>query len=414
MLKKIFVVTFLVSIFITGIVKAADPVVVEHWYDVPESQRDAYKEMIDRFNETHIDVQVDWMNIPSRQLEQKLVIASQVGDLPDTFVLNSNSAAQFMAMGVAAPLNEYIKDWEMKDNINDSLWEIARYGDDILALPWKMQIRYLYYRADWFKEKGIEPPETMKELTEAAIKMTEDNNGDGRIDRYGIGLRGNGGTHSLNTYIWAFGGDYLDENGNVIFNSEETLDAVKWFIDLHRKHKVSPPTAPTDGFQQLIGNFKSGKTAIQNHHIGTYAELEEAMGDKVSAIPIPAGYNGNRGTLGTVHMHVISAYSDKKEAAAEFIKFMSEEWAVDHQSRKIGSIPVLDSVASNPFYQNNRFYKASIESIPFVKAPPKAPEFYVLMNEVINVDIQKALMGEITAEEMVKEIHDSFEELLNK
>lgn len=414
-MKKLILVTFFLFSLILSSVVMADPVIIRHWYDVPQSQEEEYKAMIDRFNETHTDVQVNWENVPSRKLEQKVLIGSQAGDLPDTFVVSSNDLAQFTAMEILAPLNDYVGNWKAIDDVMDSLWQHSKVANNIYGIPWKMQIMYLYYRADWFKEKGIEPPATIAELTDAAIKLTEDTDGDGRVDRYGIGLRGGAGAAShYNSYLWTFGAKYLDQQGNVVFDSKEAVEGTQWLIDLFSKYKVTPRTAPADSFQQIIGSFKSGKTAMQLHHIGTYAEMVEVLGDKVSAIPMPKGPNGDQGTLGTVHMHVISKTSDKKEAAFKFISWMSEKWAHEYQAKNIGSVPILKSVSEEPFFQNNRFYRASIESIPFVKTPPKKHEYNVVKNEVIGSAFQQGLMGEKSSEEVVKEIADALKKELNK
>ena len=49
----------------------------------------------------------------------------------------------------------------------------------------------MYYRKDWFAEKGIAPPTTYQEFLDAAIKVT-----DPTKNRYGLSMRGGAGGSS--------------------------------------------------------------------------------------------------------------------------------------------------------------------------------------------------------------------------
>jgi multiple sugar transport system substrate-binding protein len=46
----------------------------------------------------------------------------------------------------------------------------------------------VWYRTDLFEEKGLEPPQTWEEMLEVAQELTEDLDGDGQIDRYGLAM----------------------------------------------------------------------------------------------------------------------------------------------------------------------------------------------------------------------------------
>ena len=78
--------------------------------------------------------------------------------------------------------------------------------------------------------------------------------------------------------------------------TEKALAANRWFLDLALKHKVVPPSAPTDAFRQIVDSFKAGRTAMAIHHIGSAAEIVEALGDKVSAVPVPRAPDGGAWT----------------------------------------------------------------------------------------------------------------------
>lgn len=175
---------------------------------------------------------------------------------------------------------------------------------------------------------------------------------------------------------------------------------------MHRDLHVVPPSVVGDGFAQIIGAFKSGRTAMLPHHIGTSVEIKTALGDNVGVMTMPEGPNGSRWSEASVVMHGISPNCSVKDAAFEFISWMSEDWAVEHQSRYLGSIPITRNVSTIPYFAQNQFYSVSNDAIPFSGAWPKYSSWgYIVGTESVTL-LQRALMGEITAEEMVANLAD--------
>ena len=60
------------------------------------------------------------------------------------------------------------------------------------------------------------------------------------------------------------------------------------FIDLYKNGYV-PESATNDGFNETVANFKSGKTAMFIHHIGSSKGMVDELGDDVDAFIIPKG-----------------------------------------------------------------------------------------------------------------------------
>ena len=382
-------------------------VTIHHWYWVPNADNENYSKLIAEFNATHPNIKVEWENVPQKDVRTKFITAYQVGEGPDTFGMSENWVAEFAAMNMLEPLDGYISKWPGKNDIFDKVWPSSKINNVQYGMPWKLLVTYMYYRKDWFKEEGLSVPQNMDEFVKVAKALTgkyKDESGQ-TLDRYGFGLRGGRGNAQC-YYIWvqSYGAKLYDDKGNVAFNTPLAVEATQKYLDLYQKEKVTPPSAVGDGFSEVVGAFKSGRTAMLHHHIGTYVEITQALGDKVGVMLFPAGPTGYRWSEGSVINHGISSISKNKEAAFTFISWMSEKWAVEFQSRYLGSVPITKSVADLPYFRDNPFYAMSNESVKYVGPWPKTINWASVIDSTTVKLLQQALMGQITAQQMVESI----------
>ena len=130
-------------------------------------------------------------------------------------------------------------------------------------------------------------PDTFDKFLAAAKAVTTD-------ERWGFGMRGGAGGHDFWATFVLGGGAKMQKGGLV---SPPALAANRWFIDLYSGQKVGPPSAPTDGFLQTMNNMKAGRTAMTIHHIGSADDLTAALGDSITAMPVPRHPQGDLGDL---------------------------------------------------------------------------------------------------------------------
>src|SRR5262249_38754548 len=128
-----------------------------------------------------------------------------------------------------------------------------------------------------------------------------------------------GGHDSWLPFVFGTGAK-LEKRG---FVSPAAMAQNRFFIDLHRVHKVTPASAPTDSFLQILNNMKAGRTAMTVHHIATANQIVEAFGDALTAVPVPRG-PGAKGcaTYGDGSNAVFTS-SKNPEAAWTWISWLS-------------------------------------------------------------------------------------------
>ncbi len=399
-----FMLMLLCLVMATGMVFAEEKT-VKFWYhfDNPEA---SLNPLIKKFEAENPGIRIEAERVAWDVYNQKLLTAVAGGFPPDVAQAKLWWQPQLVSMKALLPLDDYIAGWAGKDDIFDGVWKLTKFSDGHqYYMPLQMVILYLYYRTDMFEELGLDMPTTREEFLDVAKKLTRDTDGDGEIDVYGFGIRGARGGHDWwGTFVLSSGAQFFDENGESGLTTPEAIAANQWFIDLYREHKVSPPTTPSDGFKEIIANMKSGRTAMTIHHLGSSAQMEEALGDKISAAPVPRGSKGAWTSFGD-EQNAVFAATKVPDAAFKWASFLAEAENNALWQKSSGQASINKSNASAAA---NRFLKATTDSSDFAGVLPahvKTAEFVEALWPAL---MQQAFSGQITSEEMMQKIAEHF------
>jgi ABC-type glycerol-3-phosphate transport system substrate-binding protein len=181
----------------------------------------------------------------------------------------------------------------------------------------------LWARADLLAAAGLEAPKTYEELLAAAKAMTKDNDGDGNIDVYGIGLPvgSDGATDARFTnFLYQNCGDYFDRAGNLAFNKPQVLDAVQRYVELVQ---YAPPDVTGWSWFDGLDAFLSGKIAMHPYGGRLGVRLEAAnpeMRANTEVIMLPAGEKTKAVQAGNDYLSVFSGTLYPNEAK-QFLQF---------------------------------------------------------------------------------------------
>lgn len=257
---------------------------------------------------------------------------------------------------------------------------------------------YLYYRADLFAKAGLQPPATCEAFVDAAKKLTVAAAANGGTPQCGFGMRGGrGGQDNWGPFVLSQVAMKPAE-----LTTAKAVAANQFYVDLMRTHKVVPPSAPNDGFNEIINGFKSGQTAMIFHHIGSSKTMQETHGDKVSAVPVPA-CGGKRWTSFGDEAHAMFKGSLAKAAAWKWMAYMSEREGNVKFVGATGQMTVTKSGGGQVAFQP-RFAKATADSLPFAAILPAVPQTSDFVSNVWPTNMQRALNGEETSAQMMEAI----------
>ncbi|MDT0268828.1 extracellular solute-binding protein [Streptomyces sp. DSM 44915] len=130
------------------------------------------REIVDRFNETHDHIQVEFEQVPSGLGGgySKMYNAVRAGKAPDVVTVEYPQVPAFVTHNVIQPLTDHNVE-ELRDQFPEWAWNQVALGDDVYAVPKDMAPQVFLYRADVFEELGLEPPTTWEEFRETAEQV---------------------------------------------------------------------------------------------------------------------------------------------------------------------------------------------------------------------------------------------------
>ncbi|MFC3705846.1 ABC transporter substrate-binding protein [Devosia honganensis] len=369
---------------------------VHFWYhfDNPENPMD---ELIAKFEAENPGITVEAENIPWNSYFDNMYTAIAGGNAPDAAQIRLFAQPRLLEMNALEPLDGWIENWTGKADLLDNLLTMTGAPDGKqYLLPVQYVVLYLYYRADLFDAAGLEPPATCAAFIDAARALTADTNGDGQIDQYGFGFRGATGGHD----VW--GPFVLPGASFDNLATPETIAANQVMIDMF-KEGLFPPSSPNDGFQEIIGGFQQGLTAMTVHHIGSANAMVNALGDKVSATVVPECNDGRWTAFGDDNLAVLSSARDK-EAAWKWISFLSSSQNNALWNQASGQLPITKSDTESWDGHEQRFVQATVDSLPYATSLPSVPATSDFVGTAWPTAMQRALTGQISSEQMMQEL----------
>jgi multiple sugar transport system substrate-binding protein len=222
----------------------ASAATIEFW--TTETQSDRMKTiglLMDTFQALNPDIQVKLVPVDENDMPSQMAAASAAGSLP---ALIEGSSELMLAFGEEGILDvegatALVQKIGAKRFFQGALKMMAMPGGaQYYALPYHGWVQGIWYRADWFKKAGLDPPDTWENILKAAktFHKPEEN-------QYGIlvGTKPETYTEQCFTHFaLSNGAGEFDASGALIFNSKETLETLKYYAELAKYNPPGPQT----------------------------------------------------------------------------------------------------------------------------------------------------------------------------
>ena len=351
--------------------------------------------------------------------EDKVNAAITTNSLPDVITLDGPNTAAYAKSKVITLLDDYLKDNNMED-VLDSIKQQGTYDGKFYAFGYSESNVGIYYNKKMFKEAGIDEsslPTLKKPWTwdefKAVSKKLKDHFKEAAID-FRLNSNDEMLPYAYMPLIWSNGGSVVNEDGTKAegyFNSKESTQAVQFIQDLVKEGytTVSP----------VEKGFETGQYPMVLSGSWTIADLQTNYKDiDFGILPYPVSNKTKKlvSPSGSWQL-AVTTKSNKKDAAAEFVKFATNTESSEILSLGNSVLPIRKSTIENikdKVSEPMRFLMeqnaATAHARPVVVAYPQVSRsFQQAMQDISyyeeNPDVQKVL--DSRAKEMQTAIDDS-------
>ena len=338
------------------------------------------------FEEQHPDIKLKWVVLEENVLRQRLTtdIATQGGQF-DVLTIGMYEAALWGAKGWLEPMKDLPADYKL-DDVFPSVRDGLSVKGTLYALPFYAESSMTYYRTDLFKAAGLEMPDhpTWTQMGEFAAKLNKPDQG-----QYGICLRGKAGWGEnmalITTMANSWGGRWFDEKWQPEFTGEEWKGALTFYVDVMKKY--GPPGASSNGFNENLALFNSGKCAmwVDATVAGSFVtdKSQSKVADSVGFTYAPHEKTDKGSAWLYSWALAIPTSSKAKDAAKTFTQWATSEQYATLVADKdgIANVPpgTRASTYSDAYMKAAPFAKITLESLKSVdpKSPSAKPVPYV-------------------------------------
>jgi ABC-type glycerol-3-phosphate transport system substrate-binding protein len=226
------------------------------------------KQFFDEFDRKNADIDVEIVpGAGGTTPEEKLAVMVAAGVPPD--LVRTWNAKQLGSSGLLEDITSRFQ--SLPSSVRNDFWpnliQDLSYQGRLYALPLGTVVTMYYYNKQQFDEQGVASPSSAwsweGEGTSQLKKLSVDLNGDGVIDRWGLGLVS--GSEVYPFIYAAEGGPLFSEDGKrFLANTAATRDALQFLQDLAQVHRAMRTSGSWTDFAEqrvsslLWGSFMAG------------------------------------------------------------------------------------------------------------------------------------------------------------
>lgn len=364
-----------------------------------------FEKIEELWNEQHPDIEIEAEFLVDNGMSDKYMLALQNGTSADVVSCALDWTTTFGNAGLLAPLDEFIA----KDGVDVSMYvpgaiNASTTGGSLRALPFRSETYVLFYNKDLLAAAGYDKaPETWDEVKEIAAACTKDG-----VAGYGI-CGTNYGNYSFQyiTMLRCHGGTVLNaDNTASTLGTETALQVAQLYKDLAAYAPASMLENDNVANRTL---FASGKIAMYLSGIYDVPEIIKANPDlNFACAMVPTGNGAERSTILGGWSVGIAECSEEKEAAWEFVKFLtSPEIAKLYTNTFTGTFDAavaFDGVAEE-------IVKPNADALAYAKALPAVGPIVGIRQSIFD-ELSQTLSDSVTVEEAVKALDAHVNSLL--
>jgi multiple sugar transport system substrate-binding protein len=379
---------------------------ITFWNSYTSSDRPAVEELVRRFNESQDQYVVDMTIQPNDVLSDTLLPAYNAGEGPTIVTIDASLVPAYVEQGVFQPVDDFYDGAVSADVLPAASLDATTYDGQQWGVPFGATPTMLYWNKALFAAAGIdEPPATMDEMADDAVRLT-----DAGAGQYGIAIPDREAPSTWAVLLWSNGGGIVSEDRtHSVFGDPASIEAVERWSGLMRNEGVSPI-----GLNGVEGDtlFGAGKAAMLINGPWASTGFKDA-GIDFGIAPVPAGKATQTAVAISTNVHLSATATEAEKAAAyAFLEFWNSVESQTYWAIETGYPPNRSDVdpatlADNPTAQayaqetNSRFYLGGLS------------KYAQIDSDVVIPTIQRITNGEGDVAELMTQASSQIDALLD-
>lgn len=385
---------------------------ITFWHGInPPENRDIFTNLLEKFHQAHPQIQVEaiYNGQPDEQIPK--ILASVVAEEPpDLLWYVPQLTGELVELDAIRPLDDWLEQSPLKAEIEPAMLETMKLDGQIWSVPFATNNAAMFYRPSLFKAAGIKQlPETWSELETVAQKLSQDQDGDGRIEQHGLLL--SLGKSEWTVFVWlpfiySAGGEIVQEEQPNL-NNPGAIKALEMGVKLVRDN-VAKLSAPERGYE--LEQFLQGNVAMQITGPWTLAQLKQSQVD-YGVFPLPK-IETKAAVVGGESLFVFKTTPQRERAAREFLEYILGEEFQTEWALQTGYLPINVKARRSEKYQEfvaqNPVLEVFLEQMKWARSRPIIRD-YTHLSENLGRAIEASLLQAQSPEAALKEAQQRME-----
>ena len=375
----------------TGPPSEGEPTVVRVWHQKDSAERAFLERWAADYNAAQDSVELLLLFKETEELRNHYVFAAMGGKGPDLIYGPADNVGMLALTETIRPLDGLLPASTLAAFTDDGLlsYDGKLYG---VADQVGNHLTLVYNRA-----LVPNPPETLDELVETARALTQDTDGDGNPDRYGL-VWNYSEPFFFIPFLTAFDGWVMNDDEDPTLDTPATVQAVEFVVGLRDTERVIPQNVDYNTAEAL---FKEGSAAMIINGPWAWAGYGEA-GIDYGLTPLP--YNAEAGAWARP-MAAAKAYSLnpsvpdwKLPTVLGLMQALTSAEIQTQMAAELSLIPVQRSVRESAAVRSNPILAQSLAQLEHSLPMPTSPVLRQVWDGMRG-PYQLVMNGEVTGAE---------------
>lgn len=362
------------------------------------SEAEVADALIDGFRREHPEIPVRVQRVPWSAAHEKLLTAYVGESMPDVFQLGNTWIPELAVLGALEPLDDRVAASAdvRRDDFFAGVLGANVVGTKLVALPWYVDTRLLFYRRDLLAAAGVsDAPRTWNEWKAAMVRIRDSG---GEAKRFGVFLPVDEWQTPVILALQQGAALLTDDDGRGNFHGAEFRRAVEFYAGLFTDDLA--PRRSEAQIANLYREFAAGYFAFFVTGPWNLGELAKRMPPELAdawttaPMPAPTGDGGVGLSIAGGASLAISPSSPRKDAAWKLVEYLSRTATQVEFRERSGDLPSRRSAWEDARLAGDGKARAFRVQLDHLVATPKIPEWERIAAK-ITLHLERIVRGDV-------------------